>query len=46
MVNQILNTRLRLAELERKVQETEELSDQVEELEAEIRRRAPLKGTL
>jgi hypothetical protein len=46
VVNQVLNTRPRLAEVERKVQETQELSEQVEELEAEIRRRAPLRGTL
>lgn len=39
VVNQILNTRLRLAELERKVQETETLVEQVERLEDEIQRR-------
>jgi archaellum component FlaC len=44
VVNQILNTRLRLAELERKVKETQELSEQVEELETEIRAR--LRGAL
>ena len=39
VVNQILNTRLRLAEVERKVQETETLVKQVERLEEEVSRR-------
>ena len=45
VINQILNTRLRLTEVERKVQETQELSEQVEQLEAELRR-VRLRGTL
>ena len=32
-VNQILNTRARLIELERKVKETEELEERIEQLE-------------
>ena len=39
VVNQILNTRLRLTELERKVRETETLVEQVEQLEDEVQRR-------
>jgi len=34
VVNQILNTRARLIELERKLKETEELEERIEALEA------------
>ncbi|MDP8951032.1 MAG: hypothetical protein M3N18_02140 [Actinomycetota bacterium] len=39
VVNQILNTRARLIELERKVKETEELQERLEALEGVLQRR-------
>jgi hypothetical protein len=39
-VNQILNTRARLIELERKIREQEELEERLEALEAVLKRRA------
>jgi hypothetical protein len=40
VVNQILNTRARLIELERKIKETEELETRLEALEDVLKRRA------
>lgn len=39
VVNQILNTRARLIELERKIKETDELEARLEELEALLAQR-------
>ena len=44
VVNQILNTRARLIELERKIREQEELEARLEELEAVISRRKDASG--
>ena len=40
MVNQILNTRARLIELERKIREQEELSERLETLESVLKVRS------
>ena len=44
VVNQMLNTRARLIELERKIREQEELEARLEELEAVISRRKDASG--
>ena len=44
VVNQILNTRARLIELERKIREQEELEARLEELEATLSRRKDASG--
>ena len=40
VVNQILNSRIRLVELERKIREAEELEERLEALEVVLKRRA------